>query len=175
MLIIVVYYFRLLRKNAIQAREITRIENERLKSDLDIKNIELEYKSKELSKALANIVANHEVLVEIKRMVAKGEQSSIKDIVNNNIGNSRQWNEFELSFESMYPEFIPKLTSIHPKLTENELKLCSLLFIQLKSKDIAAVLNISEASVDKARQRLRKSLGLDSGSNLSDYLKSINK
>jgi DNA-binding CsgD family transcriptional regulator len=43
--------------------------------------------------------------------------------------------------------------------------------MNFKSKDIANVLNISENSVNKSRQRLRKKLNLPPASDISSYIK----
>lgn len=58
----------------------------------------------------------------------------------------------------------------HPNLTQNELKLCAYLRINLSSKEIAQMLNISPESLITKRYRLRKKLDLDTEDNLVKFL-----
>lgn len=172
-ILILLFYFRLKRKSFFQQKEITRIENEKLKSELDYKTREIEFKSRELSQALANMIINHEFLIEIKEHFDENNFTKAKQTLNNSLNNGHQWNEFKMRFDAMYPSLYSSLKTIHPHLSETDVKLCSLLFIELKSKEIASILSISDTSVDKARQRLRKRLNLDSGANISEYLKNL--
>ncbi|MCF1422364.1 helix-turn-helix transcriptional regulator [Mangrovimonas futianensis] len=70
-------------------------------------------------------------------------------------------------------EFYSKLKISHPDLTDYDIKLCTLIRINLESKDIATILNISPSSVNTSRYRIRKKLELSKGDNLTDYLKNI--
>ena len=51
---------------------------------------------------------------------------------------------------------LSKLKEAHPSLTKNDLKLCAYLRLNLSSKEIAPLLNISVHSVEIKRYRLRK-------------------
>ncbi|MBV1888269.1 MAG: LuxR C-terminal-related transcriptional regulator, partial [Urechidicola sp.] len=61
----------------------------------------------------------------------------------------------------------------HPTLTPNDLKSCAFLKLNLSSKEIAQLLNISPKSVEVKRYRLRKKLELPHNSGLSEYLFNI--
>jgi DNA-binding CsgD family transcriptional regulator len=80
---------------------------------------------------------------------------------------------FFSNFEKRYPDFRQSLQKIIPYITANELKLCSLLRLNLSSKEVSQLLNITPASVNKARYRIRKKIGLDSTEDLFVYLSSI--
>lgn len=67
---------------------------------------------------------------------------------------------FYSNFEKIYPNFSHSLKNISPDISANELKLCALLRLNLSSKEIGQLLNITHESVNKARYRLRKKLGL---------------
>lgn len=51
----------------------------------------------------------------------------------------------------------------YPTLTAYDLRLCTYLKSNLSTKEIATLLNITPDSVKKAKHRLRKKLGMDSG------------
>lgn len=65
------------------------------------------------------------------------------------------------------------MKSLHPELTSSDLKLCAYLRLNLTSKEIAPLLNISVKSVEIKRYRLRKKMNLDRNENLTDYILSI--
>lgn len=67
---------------------------------------------------------------------------------------------FYSNFEKIHPNFSHALKKIAPSISANELKLCALLRLNLSSKEIGQLLNITQDSVNKARYRLRKKLGL---------------
>ncbi|HEY9123012.1 MAG TPA: response regulator [Bacteroidales bacterium] len=83
------------------------------------------------------------------------------------------WEEFETRFGQVYEDFYHRLVKLHPELTPNEKKLCALLKLNLSSKDIAALTLQDAKSVDMARYRLRKKLGLQQEDSLVEYLQSI--
>ena len=80
---------------------------------------------------------------------------------------------FFVDFEKLYPDFGHSLQRVIPKITANELKLAALLRLNLSAKEIAQLLNISPESVNKARYRLRKKIGLDSRDDLFIFLSNI--
>ena len=78
--------------------------------------------------------------------------------------------DFELLFSQMHSGFFDKLLTTCPLLSKTELHICALLRLNLSSKDIARVVNLTAASVDVTRSHIRKKLGLDQNQNLSSYL-----
>ena len=70
-------------------------------------------------------------------------------------------------------DFLKKVKDIHPTLTNNDLRLCAYLRLNLTSKDIAPLLNISLSSVEIKRYRLRKKMDLTRGDGLTDHLLSL--
>ncbi|WP_282079540.1 helix-turn-helix transcriptional regulator [Aquimarina algiphila] len=77
---------------------------------------------------------------------------------------------FYSNFEKIYPNFSHSLKKISPNISTNELKLCALIRLNLSSKEIGQLLNITQDSVNKARYRLRKKLGLISNEDIFTML-----
>lgn len=89
--------------------------------------------------------------------------TAIKSLVREIDANLEQvdaWEIFEQQLQSLDPDFLHGLTAKCPSLTPAEIRLCSLLRINMSNKDIAALLNISDRTVDTHRTRIRKKLGL---------------
>ncbi|RUA28671.1 MAG: hypothetical protein DSY76_04170, partial [Bacteroidetes bacterium] len=69
--------------------------------------------------------------------------------------------------------FYSALREKYPNLTPNEVRLSALIRLDLSSKEIASILNISSKSVEMNRYRLRKKMQLSSSVNLSEFIRSI--
>ena len=67
-------------------------------------------------------------------------------------------------------DFLKKVKLAHPSLTPNDLRLCAYLRLNLSSKEIAPLLNISVRSVEIKRYRLRKKMELHHDQGLVEYI-----
>jgi tetratricopeptide (TPR) repeat protein len=167
------YIFRLRQKLRQQAELIIKQENTELKAALDFKLEELRYKGRELSKATGNIVSFNDALKKIKQAVLKGDTKSAVEIINDNRNPEHNWDKFRLSFEEVYPNFMARLHKEFPNITENDGKLCAFLLLEMKTREIADITGISESSVSKNRNRLRKKLHLEKAADISRFLKTF--
>ena len=90
-----------------------------------------------------------------------------------NLIQGQEWKEFELRFEQEHEKFRHTLKSLHPDLTPNELKLCTLLRLSMSSKEISEITGQSVRALETARSRMRSKLGLNRSDNLVQYLHEI--
>ncbi len=146
-------------------------------------NQELSYKTKQLTSHALHMVQKNKVLQELKsgiNDVAKTADSSSKKAlrslirrINFNIQADEDWNTFKLYFEQTNQNFYAHLAEIAPDLTSTELKLCSLIKLNMNIKETASVLNIEPTSVKTARHRLRKKLKLEQGQDLTVFIRQL--
>jgi len=73
-------------------------------------------------------------------------------------------------FNEVDKDFIQSLVQKHPSLTSNDLRICSLIRLNLNTKEIASLLNISIRGAEQSRYRLKKRLGLEKEDNLIKYI-----
>jgi len=90
--------------------------------------------------------------------------------INRDLDNEKQWQVFETHFENVHEEFLKRLKDKFPELSPRELKLCAYLKLNISSKEISTLMNISTRGVEISRYRLRKKLNLDRNSNLTDFI-----
>ena len=151
-------------------------EKELMQSKNDQLKIDIESKSRELASSTMSIIKKNELLNSIKMELNKGEEKGIDSvikIIDKNINNTDDWEMFKEAFNNADKNFIKKVKSLHADLTPNDLKLCAYLRLNLSSKEIAPLLNISPRSVEVKRYRLRKKMNLEHDANLINYILEI--
>ena len=179
-------YIRYYRKQQIKylketKKELELTELSNTKALVEAKNEQLnqriENKNRELAISTMSMIKKNTLLGTIKNELLKvTEVSEIKKVVNNidkDINNDDDWKFFEEAFNNADQDFLKKIKDIHPSLTPNDLRLCAYLRLNLSSKEIASLLNISTKSVEIKRYRLRKRMNLDHGTNLIGYILSV--
>jgi DNA-binding CsgD family transcriptional regulator len=90
--------------------------------------------------------------------------------IKQNIENDSNWKRFEENFDLVYENYLKRLSEMYPDLNTSDKKLCAYLKMDLSSKDIAQLLNMSIRSIEMNRYRLRKKMDLDRDVNLSEFL-----
>lgn len=152
-------------------RLITEQENEKLRIDLDQRNKELTYNA-------MCIIKNNETVAKIAETIEEAitsgeEQADLNRLVRRlqNMEREKNWTEFEIRFTHVHEDFYKKLNTRFPDLTPNEKKLCAFLKLNMSTKDIAAITHQSVHSINVARTRMRKKLGIDqTDENLVNFL-----
>lgn len=89
------------------------------------------------------------------------------------ISEEELWEDFKIQFEKIRPQFFNKLKAFAPNLSVNDLKHCTYIVSNLKSKEVAQLINVSPRSVETTRYRIKKKLGLEREDNLYDLLSSL--
>ncbi len=156
------------------ANELVRLRNEKLQAEVDFKNSELAtsamhlvQKGELLTKVkaelnrLIKVLDNEKAINELKKMIKVLSEDDKMD---------KDWEHFAQHFDKVHRDFVVVLKEKHPTITGNELKLSAYLRMNLSTKEIAQLMNISVRGIEISRYRLRKKLGISSEVNLFDYL-----
>lgn len=159
-------------------KEIIELKNQRLQYDL-------RHKSQELANSTMNLIRKNEILLEINQNLTKLADDihekpepgmvvkkihKMQDEIRKNIEHDNNWKRFAENFDLVYENYLKRLSEAYPQLTISDKKLCAYLKMDLSSKDIAPLLNMSFRSVEMSRYRLRKKMGLDREVNLGEFL-----
>ena len=149
-----------------------RLKNEQLSQNVDEIN-------KELAASAMSLNSKNELLAFIQKDLKSNEESdsrSIKTVIstiNKNITGKDSWSVFQEAFNKTDQDFLKKMKEAHPSLTANDLRLCAYLRVNLSSKEIAPLLNISVRSVEIKRYRLRKKMNLPHEKGLVEYILTV--
>jgi len=157
--------------------ELVALRNEKLQSEIDFKNSELAttamhlvQKGELLAKIkgelnqIMKVLDNEKAVIELKKMIKVLSEDDKMD---------KDWEHFAQHFDKVNSDFVVSLKEKHPTITGNELKLCAYLRMNLSTKEIAQLMNISVRGVEISRYRLRKKLQIPSEKSLFDYLINI--
>ena len=148
-------------------QEIITLQNQKLESDVASKN-------RELAASTMNIIKKNEFLTQLKNKLAEANKKEdiqeVISIINKNIAEKDNWKLFKEAFDNADKDFLQSVKKEHPNLTSNDLKLCAYLRLNLSSKEIAPLLNISVRSVEIKRYRLRKKMNLEHDQGLVEYI-----
>lgn len=157
-----------------QERNIIQLKNEKLE-------VELLHKSKEMASSTMSIINKNKVLQVLKEELTEQKQilgtqfpnkyyNKLIHIIDENISSDDDWAVFQANFDRIHENFFRNLKLTYPDITPNDLKLCAYLRLNLSTKDIAHLLNISIRGVEVARYRLRKKMNIPSDKNLIDFM-----
>jgi ligand-binding sensor domain-containing protein/DNA-binding CsgD family transcriptional regulator len=156
-------------------KEIVKLRNEKLEAEIEHKNTELASTAMHLvqkGELLGNI---REEVIRIKKGangegVATDEFKKMLRILGEENKMDKDWEQFAVHFDKVHSDFLQILKTAYPALSAHELKLCAYLRMNLSSKEIAQLENISVRGVEISRYRLRKKLKISTETNLFDFL-----
>lgn len=86
---------------------------------------------------------------------------------------AQEWKHFTAYFEQVNNDFLNALQDRHPDLTANEIRFLSLVYINLSTKEIAVLLNITPEYCKKRKQQITHKMGLATTKELYGYLISM--
>jgi DNA-binding CsgD family transcriptional regulator len=155
-------------------KEIISLKNENLESELN-------YKNKELATMTMHLVDRGRLLLNIKEELNNRIKKlntpdlahqfrSVFKLLSDTEKNDDDWKNFAIYFDEVHNNFLSTMKAKFPGLSATDLKLCAYLRLNLTSKEIAQLLNISLKGVEISRYRVRKKLNLSTDINLYDFL-----
>lgn len=118
-----------------------------------------------------------ELKSELKKLENTNEINKIKKVIGRLLRKidfeetmEGNMDSFSFYFDKANQEFIHRISLQYPDLTFKEHRLCVYLRLNMSSKDIAPLLDISVRGVEISRYRLRKKLNLHKQQNLVEFL-----
>ncbi|MEX0290513.1 MAG: tetratricopeptide repeat protein [Flavobacteriaceae bacterium] len=142
---------------------------------------ELAFKKKELTTHALHLAKKNEVLEGLKQQAKEFKQEAestrgytqLIRTIDFDLQDDNNWKNFARYFEEVHKDFNINVKKKYPEVTSSELRLLALLKMNLSSKEIASILNISQEGIKKARYRLRKKLEISKEESLQDLVLSL--
>ncbi|WP_375581382.1 two-component regulator propeller domain-containing protein [Marivirga tractuosa] len=155
-------------------QKLEHLKNEKLKSEIKLKNKELATSTMHLinkNSFINSIKSNlNNISKRSKNQEVKHEISRVIQNIDKNISADNDWEHFSIHFDQVHGDFITRWQKDYPDLSPQEMKLSAYLRMNLSTKEIAHLLNISVRGVEIARYRLRKKLELERSDNLQEFI-----
>ncbi|WP_430817231.1 LuxR C-terminal-related transcriptional regulator [Carboxylicivirga sp. RSCT41] len=151
----------------------------RLKNELLQK--EIQHQSTELANRTIATIKRKEVLTEVKEEILKQREhlkysypekymNRLIRMIDHSIEDEDDWNVFRMHFDRAHEDFFKRIKNTYDDLTPKDLRLCAYLKMNLSTKEIAPLMNVSTRSVEVHRYKIRKKLGLDPNDNLTEFM-----
>ena len=173
-----------------QDRQIYLTQRELMQAELQNRQLqeekliqELEVKRKGLTSSTLHVIQKNQLLENLRDRLAvlvkddkrdqKKQLQQLIQQINLNFNHDQYWNEFRETFGQVHQQFFDNLKSHNEELTGNDLRLLSLIKLNLASGDIATLLGISQDSLRVSRYRLKKKLALHNGESLTAFVQSL--
>lgn len=137
--------------------------------------MEVQNKASEVAGKSLSIAKHSEMIESIQEVLeskAEGDdlKSKIRKIIKTSSLSKNEWQSFEKNLFKSHEEFVDKLSQLYPSLTPKDIKLSIYLKMNLSSKEIAPLMNISYRGVELHRYRLRKKLDIDKEESLYRFM-----
>ncbi len=158
-----------------------KLKNRILKKEKKELSLTVDEKNRELVTRIMNQNRHKVVYEELRRTLLNIEQKNDIDSIKKEVDSLQRkfsqgnkvgmdWESFKLHFEQVHPDFFNKLLKRNPSLTSNDLRLCGFIKMNLSTKDIAKILNISDRAIQTSRYRIKKKLNLAPDVNLIQFI-----
>ena len=164
-------------------KEIAELELEKSQIRAQSLSEQLELKNKQLTTHALNMMQKNQLLTalgnnlsEIVQEVqgqAKSKLRRLKREILHLLNSEKDWDTFKVYFEQVNKDFLSKIKKINPDLTQTDIRLATLLKLNMTNKEIGSILNITHQSVRNAQYRLKNKLALAGEVDLRDFINSI--
>ena len=150
-----------------------------------ITQAELKNKEAELVNLSTFVLSKNDVLTSIVKELeyhttlinTKEDQNSLKPLkkkIQNFIHDGLDWEDYKVQFTNVYPNFVESLISRNQEISNNDIKLCCYLKMNMNTKDIAQLFGLTVRAVENKRYRLRKKLSLEKETSLTTFINGLN-
>ena len=155
-------------------KELIALQNKQLENEIFLKK-------KELADANMHLIEQEDAFARVKNEINKlyqrtddrDEVRTALQLLNNIEKNNESWDQFAAYFDQISDDFLKKLNARFPSLSRSDLKLCTYLRLNLSTKEIAKIMNISVRGVEMSRYRIRRKFKIGPKQSLSGFLNSM--
>jgi ligand-binding sensor domain-containing protein/DNA-binding CsgD family transcriptional regulator len=182
-LVVLWYRGRILKRERKLKHERLQAEQEVIKLQKENLEVSLANQNSKLTTSILHMGHKNKILQSLKQELESFKESidtSVKNkflklikSVEREIADDENWQQLEMHLNEAHHQFIKRLRDKHPDLTNSNLQFCLFIRLNVNTKEIADIMNITVRGVEKSRYRLRKKLGLSSTDSITDYLMSL--
>lgn len=154
--------------------EVELLKTEKLEAEIAFQNSELASSTMHLVQKNETINKIRHEIVNVSKKIKDAESKrafrKILSLFSDDERLENEWENFSRHFDKVHTDFLKRISADYPQLTPKDKKLCAYLRMNLSTKEIAPLLNISVRGVEISRYRLRKKLDLKNETNLNEFM-----
>ncbi|MGB5988988.1 MAG: LuxR C-terminal-related transcriptional regulator [Marinifilaceae bacterium] len=147
-------------------------------------NSEIINKSKQLADSTISLIEKKSLLSKIRKEILSHKEilgnqypnkycNAIINMIDEHLNDNNEWDVFQANFNIAHNYFFKNISSKHSNLTPTDLRVCAYLKMNLSTKEIASLMNVSPKSVEVSRYRIRKKMDLNKDESLTNYVMSF--
>ncbi|MDN3725493.1 tetratricopeptide repeat protein [Aequorivita sp. SDUM287046] len=164
----------LLLEKQLHAKEtLALLEEERLRNEIEARNRKLAAKALQISgrnELLKEVINTLSGQTEVaKNALLSKKVKELKGLLKRD----NEWESFLTHFEEVNHGLITKLRANHPELTTNDIRFLSYLYMDLTTKEIASLFNITVEATRKRKERISIKMGLEDSAALYKYITAL--
>ena len=130
-------------------------------------------KELELNAFIRDMIEKNSQIKILEEQLKNSKSNNIEDLETIKFSASKNWSQFVFKFKQLHPNFLEKLKKLNTTISPTETKLSILVFLNLTSKEIADLLNISPSSVNQGKYRLKKKLNIDKEKSITQFFQEL--
>jgi tetratricopeptide (TPR) repeat protein/DNA-binding CsgD family transcriptional regulator len=174
--------YKMKRKGFKLKEDLLKKEKKAANLEVELQKNKLELKAVELSSVTMNSFQKNELLLNLGNKLNALKDADIpkstvinelENLVKHGLNLDDNWSTFQKHFNNVHPNFFKVLNTEFPNLTNNDLKSCAYIRMNLSSKEVSILTNIEPKSVKMHRYRLKKKLELTKEDDLKNFLFSV--
>ncbi len=170
-----------LQKRKLKLEKAKELHQQRIRTKNEMLQAEIINKSRKLADSTMELVRKNEMLIKLKEDLdryrkkqapgsARQDLEKMARRIDRHLSSEEDWEAIKDNFNQLHDQFFKRLKDEYPELTPGDLRLAAYLKMNLASKEIAPLLNISLRGVENKRYRLRRKLQLEPDVNLTEFI-----
>lgn len=163
----------LLEKMITEKETSSLLEQEKLKNEIEQKNRKLSAKALYLSGRNELIEETLQSLSKLPEISKDAHLVSHIQTLKGHLKTEDEWDNFITHFEEINQTFLNNLKEKHPKLNANDIRFITYIYMNLSTKEISSMLNITPDACRKRKERIATRMELPSDIHLYDYLSTL--
>lgn len=166
-------------KKLLLEKQVKEIENEALLERERLKN-EIEQKNRKLSAKALYLSGRNEMIEEVVDALSKLPDVSQNNTLKNHIRTLKEhlksdseWDDFITHFEEVNQGMLHSLKERHPNLTSNDIRFICYVYMNLSTKEICSIFNITQEACRKRKERIFNKMAIDKDMSFYEYLSTL--
>lgn len=160
-------------------KQVQEIENNSL-LELERLKREIEQKNRKLSAKALYLSGRNEMIEEIINSLSKvpdiSQNLTLKKYISTlkeHLKSDSEWDNFIVHFEEVNHGLLNSLKEKHPSLTSNDIRFLCYIYMNLSSKEICTIFNITQEAFRKRKERIFNKMNIDKSMSFYDYLSAM--